>query len=324
MSFYRSASDSLILYLAKKSIEKFKELFPDEEPFIKILCLRDKKLISEYKSGKRSWRKIEVTGENADVVDIKGPVVEKRKITTTRTREFFEGGENVTNRVGRGKNTRRTAMNTKSKHIVDVREPDLTYVDRFIEKEVAVDDLSIMLQTEINTNECNNRYDYISIDRSYANIETVDTGLEIGQSVFIDTTKSLSESFNKVKQTIIEFKSKMADLGNKTTECESLKQSLNELELKVMGRAEVENKTMERVRKILNTTESSVEIAEKYVKLQEKLNQLKKQLSKYTTPDELNWSKTVKEKGFVLAIQDLVHFWWDLSGDGPDSDYDND
>jgi CRISPR/Cas system-associated protein Cas5 (RAMP superfamily) len=321
---YRHASESLIIHLARRSIEKFKELFPDEEPFIKILCLRDRRLISEYKSGKRNWRKIEVIGSDADVITLNDPVVEKTQKIKTVTRDFFKKNENVTNQVTRGKNTKRRAINERSKHIINVNEPDLTYIERVSEKEVYVDDLSIMLQTEIHTTELNSRYDFISLNKESLSLETFDTNLEANQSVLIKSTSTLSEALCEVKKTLLEFNSNADKLREKNIECDSMRKALKTLELSIQTHTDSEQKVMERVRKVLNTTETSFELAEKYVKLQEKLNLLKKNIKKYTSPEELHWDDLVKEKGYILAIQDLIHFWWDLSEGYSYSDYDSD
>jgi hypothetical protein len=315
---YRQASESLIVYLAKKSIAKFKELFPNEEPFIKIICLRDKRLSEEYKSGKRSWRKLEITGKNeSDVVELKGPVTEKIQKIKTKTRKFFQHGSNITDKISRGKNTKLRATNVKTKEIVNVNEPDVTFTESVIERDVFVDDLSVMLQAEVHTQDCEHRYDYIQVGRQCLTVDVIDTNLPIGQSVVVKSSDNLSELLSLARVALQSFEDNVKNLDNRTKECNLLRENLQILESKLSSRSESDEKKMERIHKVLNTTETSVEIAEKYVKLQEKLNILKKSTRKYTVPEELEWPKLIKEKGFILALVDLVHFWWDLSNDEP-------
>jgi hypothetical protein len=306
MSFknLRSANDSLILYLAKKSIEKFKELFPDEEPFVKIVCLRDKRLSQEYKSGKRSWRKIDVTGVNSDVIDIVENPTQTKAMRRTITRDFYQDGSLVTNNISRGSKTKRTATEEKTGRIVMVKEPDLTFVERETEVEIDINQIDIMVQSEINTTQLDARYDYIWLDRTEIKLETIDSSIENGDGVLIKECSGISEAYSSLLKAVSVHKTLISKLDESEKIRSQLLKSCEEVEQKLKP-----GPNFSKIQQVLKTTESAEELADKYLKLQEKLNILKKTIRRYTIPEELQWSSLVKEHGFIMSIPHLIHFW---------------
>jgi hypothetical protein len=298
--------------LAKKSIEKFKEMFPDEEPFIKIVCLRDKRLIQEYKSGKRHWRKVDISGQQPDIVEILESPTQKKAIRRTIKRDFYQNGSIVSNTISRGKKTTRVATEEKTGRVVMVRDPDLTFVERETEIEIDINQVDIMVQSEINTVLCDARYDYIWLDKTEMRLETIDSSIESGNGVFIKNGDGVSEAYSSLLKAVADHREIIEQLDESKKERSELLKTCEELELKIRP-----SSVMEKIQKVLNTTETAEELADKYLKLQEKLNLMKKQLKKYTIPDELQWSSIVKEHGFIMSIPHLVHFWYDLSNDEP-------
>jgi hypothetical protein len=320
MSFknLRSANDSLILYLAKKSIEKFKELFPDEEPFIKIVCLRDKRLTQEYKSGLRSWRKMDITGEKADIVNISETPTQVKAIKRSVNRDFYQSGSIVTNTLSRGVRSKKTATEEKTGRVVMIKDPDLTFIERQTEVEIDINQITVMAQSEVNTSSCDARYDYIWLDKTELKLETIDSSIESGDGVLVRGANNVSEAYSSLLKAVNSHKELISNLVKTEGDKQALLRTCEDMELKIAK----PSPSISRIQRVLNTTETAEELSDKYLKLQEKLNMMKKQLRRYTVPEELQWESLVKKHVFIMSIPHLVHFWYGLTND-EQIDYDD-
>lgn len=334
----------MILYLARESIKKFKELFPDEEPFLKIICLRDKKLVESHKSDNPSWRRLEITqgGEKKSIV-LDNPS-EDVAIIKTHTKEFKKEGVNKTENINRGLRSNRRAKHETTGRIIKTSDPDLTYTERIETREVPINEIDILMQSEVICDPLDTRLDYIHISRHTFDVDEISCSLNPLEGVFIKSASTLGEAFSKLESTVEDYKSLVNKL-EANVEVTAVNESTIlglRAQVKTLSHTVIEGKMMietlqqskeklseskidiKKIQQRLGTTSSAEELASKYVVLQEKLNSVKKSLNKYTMVEELEWSKLIKQHGFILAIPHLVDFWYDQVEQSPELDDDID
>jgi hypothetical protein len=333
----RRANDSMILYLARESIKKFKELFPSEEPFLKIICLRDRRLVESFKSGNPSWRKLEITqgGETKSII-LNDPS-EDVAIVKTHSKEFKKEGINKTESINRGSRSNRRARHETTGKVIKTSEPDLTYTERVETREVPINEVDVLMQSEIICDPLDTRLDYIHVSKHSFNIDEISCSLKPLEGVFIQSVSTLGEAFSRLESTINNYKSLVSSidankeqLGHDESTILGLRAQVKTLSHTVIeGKMMIESLQMSKdklseskidiskIQQRLGTTNSAEELANKYVMLQEKLNVIKKSLNKYTKVDELGWTNLIKQHGFILAIPYLVDFWYDQAEQSP-------
>jgi hypothetical protein len=299
------SSDSLILYLARKSIDQFKLLFPDEEPFIKIICLRDKRLQAEYKSGRRSWRKIDIIGTSGkEEIELVGTPRINTQLINTEKKVFHRDGENVTSQINRKKGKSIHAINESTGKKERVYK-ELTYTTKSTMKEIPTEELNVMVQSEIHTDDLDSRYDFIQVGhQEMYKTDTIDAHFKT-KGLIIPHCEHIVEMVSSISEVLPRIEADSRDTELLINKMRELKKTLREHQQRIQ---EIEIKPNSNP-KVFQTDVGVEEMSAKYILLQEKLKKVKDSIKKYTEPEELHWDDLVKKQGFVLSLIDLVKFW---------------
>lgn len=294
----------MILFLAHEAIQKFKKMFPDEEPFIKITCLRDRRLIEEMKSGKSDWRKLDIieNGEVKKQEDLPKARVKIKKKKVKKLVVFDSSGTEVPNNVRQSHSKRNhTGVDQHgNSHKISQEEYVISVKDE--EYEIPENQIDVYAQAEIVTDPCETRLDFISIDNwcnLYGNIsESVDTTLP--------PMETLVSNFETTREGLMKYSQKI--LNRKSVETETETKEDKEL-----------------LRKAANMKIDPNVALKKYMDIQEKLNKIKRQLKPFTDVEELKWSELTNKHGFICAIPHLVRFWYEMSPDyNPENEFEFD
>jgi len=297
-------SDRFLLFLVKRSIREFKEFFPNEEPFIKIICLRDKRLQTEIKADNISWRSTKIYDSNSITTNLHDNklklTIEKKEIE--KSEEFIK--TTITKKVqdkesikGETKiETKVTLNKIPSKYNRRSNTDTNKIKERIIKKtitnhEEVIEETPMNIQVEIVKDNLEHRGHFIQFNKTK-------TLLEINDST-VDT-------INKIKNSLI------VQGDNFRLNEESIDSIISNIKQDEL------NECRDIIKSNINEPKTVREIVLSYINTQRKLNELKSRLTRFTYGFD-QWDFLVKSKGFILSIDDLVRFWWRMCQD--DDDY---
>jgi hypothetical protein len=294
-------TDKFLLYLIKRSISQFKELFPEEEPYIKVICMRDKRLTKDRIDKNESWRSTIV--KNYDDVELLKDDDKIKLRTLKRTKLIHEEKIKITNVTEDVNSVSSTQSIKTDKENVRYERPRLTKQmkkdglksyrrERITEEheetyEKTIDIAPLNIQVEIIKDDPAYKGHFIKCKTTEHNLSITDTS--------VDSIKPLSNIVVCQNQEFFPTEEQLSKLIEQTT--------LDELKECSMMIKENFKRDM-----------TVKEVMLKYIENQKRLNNLQSQIQKYTYGFR-DWEKIKAEKGFVLSLVDLVHFWWNLVQD---------
>jgi hypothetical protein len=293
--------DSQILLIVKNAIYQFKKLFPKEEPYIKVQCLRFKRKNEYNGSEKSSWRSIKQIhdGELVSIIEGKDSYEIQTESVKSLTKErkvnieMSHGRARIRDLSKIEKISHGITNNKIIEFVGEIKDFELGPTElskMLIVKETKCEDVKVTemedfrMSTEIIMNELKEETHFIHLKTDAAKMSVSD------QTVL--TIKPL-ENKVLISDSCIEFND--SDI------------------VKILNELKTESKPSDEFNKIFNSRYSTKELIQRYIDVQKKLNKLRGRIDMYTKPDDLKWNESVKSKGFILAIEDLVHFWWDLN-----------
>jgi hypothetical protein len=336
-------TDDFLLYLVHSSIGKFKDRYPDEEPYIKIQCLR-----TIGRSDKDfNWRETKYTSFRHNKTEIEFD--DRKEITTIKEEKKVK--MTTTKRVKRRQGesdevVSRRAIQTSGTTIEDVVETRTKVIEVKHSEDMHV-------AIEIIDDELDNQIHAIRIDTKYEKIQKdAIMSLEPHQDkvIIYNESKQIVEDENYLMKTLnasLSSERKMSDLSERLTENENkfieMKNQFENLDILIKENSDL--KTELKKYRDLKDLESSVslidkinksfgknipvfEIIEKYYELQVKLNKLKKSLEFYIRPlsqrfkDE--YYKTVQDNGTLLSALYLIKHYHDICDSDDDMEFEND
>lgn len=304
--------------LMDRSYTSFKILYPDEEPWWKIQCLRKKKheRPSISKADKdHQWRKLSIESseiksiEKVDLSGFKHKVINKK---ITREQKYIVDDVKKS-RIG------------KPHEIIEVTSKEQVVSSMDLELKGDVIDVC-MERSQPNVIQ----HTIIDTKSRILSTEEIMIWGKIKSGAWVDVNMETSvDQILKIGKDMLEFESKKQDDNQKTLiQLENIKLEFRELEKKYndmqvkfeessknasdlkfeLSKKENEIKEMA----ILKSFGDSVTIEKKYHDIQLKLNKCKQDvmaiMNKYTV---IKYQDLIKEHGFILSIPPLVRFFDD-------------
>jgi hypothetical protein len=323
---FKHLDENILMFLIKESVDRFTKMFPNEDPFIKILVIRNKNRLE------KNWRKIDYIDNGVrDVIEIKEETRYKKR--TKRVKRTYE-----------------RRAKAKMDEPIEVTQRRLDRAEHKIVKEELKDiyekeeEVPIVEKfnacVEFHPEPLENEHQFIHVERNKHVIpggnlyeENIVTSLKLNSGTFISRPRRGDMSTREeVIGSMVEA-SKGCDLE------EELKISESKVNLEIIKVGDLERKLLEEVRKSKQLRDTKAEIESKlsekfgslsmedaamnYINLQIKLNNLKKQLDRFKPMynDEMkdnpksNWESLIKEHGFINSIPIIMKFFYVVAYD---------
>lgn len=318
-SIERFHNSKIILSLINTSYDKFKEKYPNEEPFWKISCFKkiNRRKMANESDLKMNWRQIETTNESRDkpvVTEVKESKLTKeirvRTINKQQEVRVWEQDGFKDKRITRGK------------PVVANETITITHSDEtFISKAESID-------VDINM-----KYDdpsFITIHKLSDEIKVIEEKIALWGKDFDGTIITnldvsnigLSAVIESHKRDLINLKNRVIELENKNGEYLALimkyQQEKDDQKNNVIN--------FDRLNKVIRKNWTIGEVITKYAETQEKLNEAKTSvtntLKKHT---KLDIDGLYKKHGFIGSFKHVVQYFdsqYDSSDEYDGSDID--
>jgi hypothetical protein len=309
--------DERLLFIYHNALREFKKLYPNESPYVKIQCLRHRRYISS-KTETPSWRTIkQITskGELLKVTEVNDDiqVIKTRIITNTQEKKMSVIYDNDK------KSIRDMTKIEKKNHGISVTKPVIiTNPVDSNDKFIRPNELSRKVITVEKTSEIK-KFNYFDVLD-----EEVTLGSEILTDELVEETHFIHIRNLKNEAVLTDDSIKTVEKLNKKVLLSENKFDFNNSDivtiLNDLKKSDKEDSEIEKAKfnKIFNSNYSTKELLQRYIDVQKKLNILRSKLTYYTTDKDLNWDGSIKVKGFILAIEDLVKYWWNQREDAID------
>jgi hypothetical protein len=332
MPYHTNLSNRFLLSLVHNSIDQFKNLFPNEDPFIKIICMRDRRLMAELKSNNKEWRSVKLMNNKNDVIDlVKLDETHKfkritKEVATEKKYKVLIDEDKLETKIS----IPFTKKDLKSKGNDVVMKRNRKWGNKIIETREVIEKITtheiedinndiMAVQVEIMVEDLQNRSSFITSHVIQSQLvitqKFVDTVDEI-KNMIVVKGKDFQLTEDNVEKLINDCLKIKEELKDSTTQVESF--MVDNCAQTIISEVKKEDhieSVQAKLKKYLKTDKTVDEIVDSYIEIQRKLNVLRKNIHKYTEDYELEWKEKLKEKGFILALEDLVHYYWDLTVD---------
>jgi hypothetical protein len=312
-------SYEMVEFLFRKSYCEFKGFFPNEEPFIKVLCCRKRRF--DRPELKRPWRKTVVTDDKVESIDM-DPIEEtvyrdrwiskKQSINVSKYKKDLDPNY-VNNTIHQAE--RENRYDKISEKVI---------ADRVIERKVQCDEFEaeITIHSQIPSNDnlmlIRNQDIYImtqieSLQKMTSEAVCIEATNITGR---LEQINEIFEGIKKKKEEIESFKKSVEEerriltsiIENLTTETEDLKKEIKQQSVTLAGSSERFESLQKRISKMIGGGKTIEEICDGYFSIMKKLNDVKAFIPKYLIDHDIifDMESSIKERGFVLSLMELL------------------
>jgi hypothetical protein len=311
-------TDDFLLYLYHSAVAKFRSKYPNEEPFIKIQCLRR----LGRADANHNWRETKYISYKHNKTEIElnkeTPFIEKKYKNVERTTtKKIKRKHNDTDEIVLRRSTQATGVSYDNIISVETKRVEIKESE---DMDVDVEIIDDVLDKEIHFIKVNTKFerfeqdsilslephhDKVIIHNKTSDDETYISDILKKSLTSEEEIKQLKDNVSITKQTLLEEQQKMSKILDEINEKRTYKVN------------EDENvKLSDKIKKAFSENIPIATIVDKYIELQTKLNKLKKLVDPYVKPlgptFKQNYYKSLKDNGFLLSTVFLIKHYHDI------------